>query len=338
MGGSQSREQTNPNKKNETQDSTAIANKVVMNLSRMNEVFQHQKNNNLGELKNYVKSLASNPNMEKSLNPLLPQIENYIVKYDNMFRQNGNPNTSSRKNSTNEELYRYLSKYQDEDMTKIKDEIEKLSKTTIPEGEFVKDVDIMVKNIVNNNTKARFYEYKYIGLNIFMISLLHNLYGSIIRFVKEIDEYNQIRMDVQKRSAKTLIEKVKQVVDQNVDKDSTGKPIQMKFEELAKLDTSLEAAIKNIDEWGKKIQDRSQQQIKDLKEMMETLSKYDQSAIEPNIKRDKYNQPRNTGLFDEDDEDTYEDDDENSLFGRRRGGAIRAGTPIDYDSSYNPLE
>lgn len=337
MGGSQSREQTNPNKKPDAQDSTAIANKVVMNLSRMNEVFQHQKNNNLGELKNYVKSLVNNPNMEKSLNPLLPQIEQYIHKYDSMFRQNGNPSVSSRKNNTNEELYRYLSRYQDERMTKIKDEIEKLAKTTIPEGEFVKDIDIMVKNVVNNNTKARFYEYKYIGLNIFMISLLHNLYSSMIRFMKEIDEYNQIRMDVQKRSAKTLIEKVKQVIDENVELDN-GKPAKMKFEDLTKLDTSLETAIKNIDEWGKKIQDRSQQQIKDLKEMMETLSKYDQSNFDANIKQKRYNQSNNIMgddeyiYDDESDEDDYNSDNLRFM----RGGHIRVGTPIDYDDSYKP--
>lgn len=326
MGATQSRQDDDKSKKGErTNDSAAITNRVIQNLSRMNDVFQHQKNNNLQELRSYVNNMVRNDkNLEKSLQPLIPQIDAYIQKYDKVFSQNGTSHRA-RTNATNNELYKYLAAYQDDKLVEVKKNIEEMTKNVIPEGAVIKDLDTMVQNIVNNNTKARFFEYKYIGLNVFMISLLHNLYGSVITFIKDIDEYNKIRMDLQKASARALVEKVKDVVNKNSEIDSNGKPLEVRFEELTKLDGSLEQAIKNIDDWGKQIQERSQQQVKNLQEVLKTLSSFDKEKFDiPRQKDDRFQQYQNA--YDYDDDDEF-DNSANRMY----GGAIRSGTAV-YDS------
>ena len=260
-------------------ESIIISNQVVQNLSKMSGVFEHQKNNNLYDLRRFVISMINkDPELKRTLEPLLPQIDTYIQRFDTIFTQNGSKH-NTKMNAKNEDLFKYLSTYQDDKLLEVKKDLEKVS-SNLFEGETAKDVDSIMTNLVNMNTKARFYEYKYIGLNIFMISLLHSLYGSVLRFINDIDEYNNIRMQQQKEIAKHFVEKVKEVVSQNIDLNANGN-MDLRYKEISDLDELTESTMKNIDYLGKQIQDRGQEQVRTMKDILNTLSKYEKISTPP---------------------------------------------------------
>lgn len=162
-------------------------------------------------------------------------------------------------------------------------------------GKANEQLENLVYGISNLTVSKRFYEYKYIMLNIVMLSVLDKLFSALFQFIKDIKDYNAVRTTLQTKSANELVDVLLEILNKASPHNINPKDI----EGYDNLNAKLQALLSTVDEWSevlKKRDDTMQEQIfnilSDFRKVDQTLVDEDMSMLGANRTGDRNSSPR----------------------------------------------
>ena len=147
-------------------------------------------------------------------------------------------------------IFEHLNDYYGSDMKETLDGI--LTSPGLVDNKIMKDgVTNIISSVQNLKVKYRFFEYKYIQLNIFLILFIQKAYDSIDEFVKNVLAFNQQRDEMREKVIKDTLDAMIKIL--------ASADLQLKPEDFNYLNTMLDNIQKDIrrkeDALGQHLQD-----------------------------------------------------------------------------------
>lgn len=112
------------------------------------------------------------------------------------------PKGDPKKNMDN--IFKLLGDYYGKDFEKARDEI--VNSPGIADSKEMKDnISLIINNVKGLKVKYKFFEYKYIELNIFLILFIQHVYRTLDEFIKNVLAFNSQRDDTREKVLKDTL-------------------------------------------------------------------------------------------------------------------------------------
>lgn len=154
--------------------------------------------------------------------------------------------------------------------------INKIVQDTSHDKKFVEDVNLIGKRITEMKVRYKFFEFKYIELNLFMILLMQHIYSAMDKFVDNVIEFNTLRDANRQAIMKDTVNAMVQILNTaNLDLNAKD------FEHLTKLmdDVRSDISKKTIE-----LEDKKKMLMTTTSEELKTLIESLTPSLKENIK------------------------------------------------------
>jgi hypothetical protein len=174
----------------------------------------------------------------------------------------------------------------------LQDKKNKILQDTNMEGnkDFASNLGQIVDNITKMKVKYKFFEYKYIELNLFVILLIQHIYGVMDKFVNDVFTFNKLRdenrQEIMKKTVQAMVEIMTSANLQIEDKDFDFLQGMM-----AKLSTEVDSKGKALEKEHEKLVLAS---TEDIKTFVNNLAPALKTSIFEEISRQKMSVPSTT--------------------------------------------
>lgn len=188
----------------------------------------------------------------------------------------------------NKQLNDMLGMYYTEKLRNIETRV--LSDETVRGNKELTDtVRTILGNVKSLKVKYKFFEYKYVQLNVFMIVFIQYVYNSMTKFIVDVIAYNQVRDALRQEMTQKIFDATKQIMN--------ASDIQIKPQDAE----AVNKMIQNLQEKVKKDQAEIQEMSAKLKnssmaDLLNFVLKSDENLaahIVDGVEKHKQNQPFN---------------------------------------------
>lgn len=215
-------------------------------------------------------------------NQLLTVIDNQVVGASPAEKQQ----ILKSKLKDNKQLNEMLSLYYNDKLRSIETRV--MNDETVRGNKELGDtVKTILGNVKSLKVKYKFFEYKYIQLNIFMIVFIQYVYNSMTKFIVDVIAYNQVRDAFRQEMTQKIFDATKQIM--------TASDIQIKPQDA----DSVNRLIQGLQDKVKRDQEEIQEMSSKLKnnsmaDLLNFILKSDEnlaSHIVEGVEKYKQNQP-----------------------------------------------
>lgn len=233
----------------EVKGNLKVSDALMKQLNDINGVLEKQRNN---KLKDLFGDASFNDIITKlNLRSYKDALNTQINKIDETMK--GNRYDGSSSISTSKELKNYLQLFTNNDLKTMQDNIRKAGEGVVT-GPAAAQLETLVSGISDLSTSKRFYEYKYIMLNIVMLSVLDKLFNALFQFIKDVKDYNAIRSAAQTKSANDLVTLLVQILNKAAPTGINEKELQ----ELDNVNEKMKVLADNIGMWQTELEKRGE--------------------------------------------------------------------------------
>ncbi len=195
---------------------------IISKIKGLGEVIGFFNDNDTSSLTNFIDVYNQKVSAKDKI-VVGPEIKTSLLSFHNQMlevidQQMGMVATSTEKQEAlkaklkdnrqlNEMLKMYYNqKLQDIETRVLNDEMVKNS------SELSNTVKIILNNVKALNVKYKFFEYKYIQLNLFMIVFVQYVYNSMTKFIVDVIAYNQARDAVRQEMTSRIFKATQQIM------------------------------------------------------------------------------------------------------------------------------
>jgi hypothetical protein len=273
---------------------------ILSKIKGLGEVIGYFNDNDTSSLTNFI-DVYNQKVSSKDRIEIGPEIKSTMLNFHNELlsvidQQMGTNATETQKQeilksklkdnkALNEMLKMYYSKKLEDVETRVLgDEMVKNS------TELSSTVKVILGNVKALKVKYKFFEYKYIQLNIFMIVFVQYVYNSMTKFIVDVIAYNQARDAIRQEMTRKIFKATQEILG--------ASDVELKPQDAAAINKMISSLQERVQKDQKEIQDLSlrvkNNSMSDLLNFI--LSSDDALASHVMSSVDKYRQEKNIPL------------------------------------------
>jgi len=222
MGGSQSTEKTNATVEDRLAWEIILdkdVKKEVETLSKYVSAFNNDNAQDLLEIIKNYKSALNSSSYNYDLKPIEAFVQNFhgellkSIEQDKPGMDEASKSTELRTRLKDRKLPAYLKSVYDKNLQGFFDDV--MKSELLENNPGVKgSVQDIFTNITTMKSKYKFFEYKYIQLNLFVLIFIQHTFETMDHFVSSIIAYTMTRDKVRQDSLKELVELLVRIMNQ----------------------------------------------------------------------------------------------------------------------------
>jgi hypothetical protein len=192
-----------PDKFKNLEPSFILDSDVNDKVKKLNSYINDFNTNDTKTLLSVIKEFQEKTNKTSGTNYNFDQIEQFILNFHQSLQKELDSSEDNRKISDILNNDDSLKKYLDEMKTHKTDEIFKdiINNDTVKNnGALQTNIKNILNNINNMNVKHKFFEYKYIQINLFLIIFIQHTMSTMQDFIEKVTQYSLLR-DAKKRDS-----------------------------------------------------------------------------------------------------------------------------------------
>lgn len=194
---------------------------VVTKIRGLGEVVGHFNNNDTSSLEEFIDTYNKQVSQKEKIE-LGPEIKQMMMTFHNQLLEvidtqlvgaskEDKQQVLKAKIKDNKQLNEMLKLYYDQKLRDI--ELRVMNDEAVKGN---KDIFSTVRTILNNvkslKVKYKFFEYKYIQLNVFMIIFIQYVYNSMTKFIVDVIAYNQARDSIRQEMTNKIFKAMQDIM------------------------------------------------------------------------------------------------------------------------------
>lgn len=194
---------------------------IVDKIKGLGDVINYFNDNDTSSIENFIDSYNKGVTAKEQIE-LGPEIKGMMMTFHNQLLEvidsqmvgatsSEKQNVLKSKLKDNKQLNDMLKMYYNQKLQDVE--------TSVLNDEMVrgnKDISDTVKIILNNvkslKVKYKFFEYKYIQLNVFMIVFIQYVYNSMSKFIVDVIAYNQTRDAIRQEMTQKIFKATQEIM------------------------------------------------------------------------------------------------------------------------------
>jgi len=230
---------------------------IIEKIKGLGDVINYFNDNDTSGLETFIDKYNQQVSAKDQID-IGPEIKSMMMGFHNQLLQvidtqlvNATPNEKQQvlkaKLKDNKQLNEMLRLYYNQRMQDIETRV--LNDEVVKSNpEITETVRVIMNNVKSLKVKYKFFEYKYIQMNIFMIVFIQYVYNSMSKFIVDVIAYNQARDAIRQEMTQKIFKATQEIMGAS---DMQLKP------------QDAEAINKMISNLQEKVQ-RDQKEIQDL--------------------------------------------------------------------------
>lgn len=239
---------------------------IVDKIRGLGEVIGHFNNNDTTSIEGFIDNYNKQVSNKEKID-IAPEMKSMMLNFHNQVlevidQELGSSSTPEEKKEVlksrlkdNKQLNDMLKMYYDKKMMDFESKV--MADATVQSNpEVMNTVKTIMGNVKSLKVKYKFFEYKYIQLNVFLIVFIQYVYNTMSKFIVDVIAYNQTRDAIRQEMTKKIFKATQEILG--------ASDIQMKPEDA-------DAVNKMIANLQQKIS-KDQVEIQDLSNKLKTNS------------------------------------------------------------------
>lgn len=289
MGGNSSKpssklpSSTIPSENAKYPDNIVISKELYEKVMSIKDIVDAQKGNNLNKVVGNIDDLKKFADLMGVEGKTFERIKAHIDKYRSIITTK---NQSGQDIGT-DKVIQYLKVFQPSDADIVKNSLLTAAKKAKIDDKSSAQLTDFVDSVVNLSTSSRFFEYKYIQLNIVTFRIIKTLFESLVQFIEDVRNFNSLRTASQSAAVNDLVRILLEIVDKSKADDIDPALYDS-------LNGSMDKLLGDVSKWQEMLDKKTTEMNGDLINILNNITSLDESMLidaEDSIKRSTLSPP-----------------------------------------------
>jgi hypothetical protein len=197
-------------------------NNIVDKIKGLGDVIKHFNENDTTSIEGFIDNFNKQVSDKEKID-LGPEVKSLMLSFHNQVlevidSQLGANSTPEEKQAVlkaklkdNKQLNEMLKMYYDKKLMDFETKV--FSDETVRDNpEVMSTVSNIMNNVKSLKVKYKFFEYKYIQMNVFLIVFIQYVYNSMSKFIVDVIAYNQTRDAIRQEMTKKIFEATQKIL------------------------------------------------------------------------------------------------------------------------------
>jgi len=197
-------------------------NNIVDKIKGLGDVIKHFNENDTTSIEGFIDNYNKQVSDKEKID-LGPEVKSLMLSFHNQVlevidSQLGANSTPEEKQAVlkaklkdNKQLNEMLKMYYDKKLMDFETKV--FSDETVRDNpEVMSTVSNIMNNVKSLKVKYKFFEYKYIQMNVFLIVFIQYVYNSMSKFIVDVIAYNQTRDAIRQEMTKKIFEATQKIL------------------------------------------------------------------------------------------------------------------------------